>query len=118
MRHTHVAWLIAAGEHPRAIMIRPGHASITTTINTYVWLMDGLDERTADCLDSLARMGGEAGVAQRVPTTFPPISPANAETPAEAGVRCCRIAASGQGVVPPKGLFTYRRTMSKLRMSV
>ena len=67
-------------------MIRPGHASITTTINTYVWLMDGLAERTADCLDSLARMGGEAGVAQRVPTTFPPISPANAETPAEAGV--------------------------------
>jgi integrase len=39
LRHTHVGLLIAAGVHPKAIQARLGHASITTTLNTYGHLM-------------------------------------------------------------------------------
>jgi len=35
LRHTHASLLIAAGVHPKAIQARMGHASITTTLNTY-----------------------------------------------------------------------------------
>ncbi len=35
LRHTHAGFLIADGTHPRAIMERMGHSSITVTLNTY-----------------------------------------------------------------------------------
>lgn len=48
-RHTHASLLIAANVHPKAIQARLGHASITTTLNTYGHLMpsafDGVGER-------------------------------------------------------------------------
>jgi integrase len=52
LRHTHVAMLIAEGEHPKTIQDRLGHASITTTLGTYGHLFDGLDEAAADRLDA------------------------------------------------------------------
>ncbi len=55
LRHTHAAWLIAAGEHPKAIQTRLGHSSIQVTIDRYGHLMDGLDDRTAARLDEIAR---------------------------------------------------------------
>jgi integrase len=51
LRHTHAAMLIAQGEHPKVIQSRLGHASITTTLNTYGHLSEGLDEAAADRLD-------------------------------------------------------------------
>lgn len=39
LRHTHASLLIATGVHPKAIQARLGHASITTTLNTYGHLM-------------------------------------------------------------------------------
>lgn len=39
LRHTHASLLIAAGVHPKAIQARMGHASVTTTLNTYGHLM-------------------------------------------------------------------------------
>jgi len=51
LRHTHAAMLIAQGEHPKVIQSRLGHASITTTLNTYGHLFEGLDEAAADRLD-------------------------------------------------------------------
>lgn len=39
LRHTHASLLIAAGVRPKAIQARLGHASITTTLNTYGHLM-------------------------------------------------------------------------------
>ncbi|MGH2403299.1 MAG: site-specific integrase, partial [bacterium] len=39
LRHTHAGLLVAAGVHPKAIQARLGHASITTTLNTYGHLM-------------------------------------------------------------------------------
>ena len=52
LRHSHAAWLIAANEHPKVIQSRLGHAAITTTLDTYGHLMDGLDGDAADRLDS------------------------------------------------------------------
>jgi integrase len=51
LRHTHAAFLIAQGEHPKVIQSRLGQASITTTLNTYGHLFEGLDEAAADRLD-------------------------------------------------------------------
>ena len=41
LRHTQAAWLIAQGEHPKTIQTRLGHASISTTLDTYGHLMTG-----------------------------------------------------------------------------
>jgi len=54
LRHTHAAWLIAEGEHPKNIQTRLGHSSIQVTMDRYGHLMDGLDERTAARLDAIA----------------------------------------------------------------
>ncbi len=53
LRHSHCALLIAAGEHPKVISQRLGHASISTTFDVYGHLFDGLDEATADHLDAM-----------------------------------------------------------------
>lgn len=66
LRHTHASWLIAAGEHPKAIQTRLGHSSIQVTIDRYGHLMDGLDDRTADRLDAIAQTSRGPGVAQTV----------------------------------------------------
>lgn len=72
LRHSHVALLIAAGEHPKVIAQRVGHASIRTTLDNYGHLFDGLDESAADRLDAI-RSGSSVsdsrpiGVAEVVP---------------------------------------------------
>lgn len=66
LRHTHAAFLIAQGEHPKVIQARLGHASIKTTLDTYGHLFDGLDEAAADRLDEAwrASASGPATVRQ------------------------------------------------------
>lgn len=44
LRHSHVAWLIAAGINLYAIQRRLGHASITTTIGRYGHLLPEVDD--------------------------------------------------------------------------
>lgn len=51
LRHTCTALLIAQGAHPRAIMERLGHSSITVTIDTYGHLFPALDEALSDGLE-------------------------------------------------------------------
>ncbi|MDF1597099.1 MAG: tyrosine-type recombinase/integrase [Acidimicrobiia bacterium] len=55
LRHSHAALLIAQGVHPKVLQDRLGHASITTTLDTYGHLMTGLDEAAADALDASRR---------------------------------------------------------------
>jgi hypothetical protein len=55
LRHTCAALLIAQGAHPRAIMERLGHSSITVTLDTYGHLLPGLDEALAEGLDATLR---------------------------------------------------------------
>jgi integrase len=50
LRHTAVALAIAEGAHPKAIQARLGHASITTTLNTYGHLFPSLDVELAERL--------------------------------------------------------------------
>jgi len=50
LRHTHVAFLIAAGVHPKTIQSRLGHSSIKTTLDTYGHLFEGIDEAAAASL--------------------------------------------------------------------
>lgn len=59
LRHTQAAWLIEAGEHPKAIQERMGHGSITVTMDRYGHLMQGLDERAAEGLDERFVAPGE-----------------------------------------------------------
>ncbi len=58
LRHTHAAWLIAQGEHPKTIQSRLGHASISTTLDRYGHLMPGMDEAAADRLGASMKHSG------------------------------------------------------------
>ena len=58
LRHSHAAMLIASDQHPKVIQARLGHASITTTLDTYGHLHRGLDQATADALDRVMAAHG------------------------------------------------------------
>lgn len=51
LRHTHVAMLIALGIQPKVIQERLGHSSITITMDTYGYLMPGMQDKAAEALD-------------------------------------------------------------------
>jgi integrase len=57
LRHTHVAWLIAANVPLPAIQARLGHESITTTVDRYGHLVQQLDDEVAAAVE--AAMTGE-----------------------------------------------------------
>ncbi|WP_262009738.1 tyrosine-type recombinase/integrase [Streptomyces sp. FIT100] len=44
LRHSHASWLIAAKVPLPAIQARPGHESITTTVDRYGHLLAALDD--------------------------------------------------------------------------
>ncbi len=58
--------LIAHGVHPKVLQDRLGHASITTTLDTYGHLMSGLDEAAADALDSIRQDGPTVPIPTRI----------------------------------------------------
>jgi integrase len=77
LRHSHAARLIAAGEHPKTIQTRLGHSSIQVTMDRCGHLMEGLDDRTADHLDDIARfaqdpMRPKRTVSEKAKTTKTP----------------------------------------------
>jgi integrase len=51
LRHSHVALLIAQGEHPKVIADRLGHTSVKTVLDVYGHLYEGADGDVADRLD-------------------------------------------------------------------
>ena len=51
LRHSHAAVLIATGQHPKVIQERLRHASITTALDVYGHLFDGIDRAAADAID-------------------------------------------------------------------
>jgi integrase len=51
LRHSHVALLIAQGEHPKVIADRLGHASVRTVLDVYGHLYEGADQEAAERLD-------------------------------------------------------------------
>ncbi len=64
LRHTHATLLIAAGVHPKAIQVRMGHASITTTLNTYGHLMPSAFQGVGERLDALVQGTRKAPTAE------------------------------------------------------
>lgn len=60
LRHTHAAWLIAQGVHPKKIQTRLGHSSISITMNVYGHLFpDAEDELVAALETSRSETGGK-----------------------------------------------------------
>ncbi|MEM7093720.1 MAG: tyrosine-type recombinase/integrase [Actinomycetota bacterium] len=57
LRHSYAAMLISKGAHPRSIMERLGHSTITVTLDTYGHLFPGLEAALDDQLDDLLREG-------------------------------------------------------------
>lgn len=51
LRHTHAAMCIRLGIQPKVISERLGHASIKITMDTYGYLMPGLQQSVADAFD-------------------------------------------------------------------
>ncbi len=64
LRHTHASLLIAAGVHPKAIQARLGHASITTTLNTYGHLMPSAFQGVGARLDAVLQGTAKAPTAK------------------------------------------------------
>lgn len=65
-RHTYAALLIAEGAHPRAVMERMGHSSITTTLNVYGHLFPRIHDELTNNLDATLREA-ESARAQMAP---------------------------------------------------
>jgi integrase len=55
LRHSHVAWLIAAGAPLPVIQQRLGHEKITTTIDTYGHLLPDVQRAAAEAADVVLR---------------------------------------------------------------
>lgn len=53
LRHTAAALAIATGAHPKALQVRMGHRSITTTLDRYGHLYPEMDETIAAKLDDI-----------------------------------------------------------------
>ena len=61
LRHSHATILHENGESVKVIQERLGHASITLTLDTYVHVAPGMQEKAADRLDSLLASTKAAG---------------------------------------------------------
>lgn len=55
LRHSYAAMLIAQGAHPRAIMERMGHSTITVTLDTYGHLLPKIDAALDEAMDAMYR---------------------------------------------------------------
>ena len=55
LRHTAVAFWIAAGANPNEVKARAGHTSVTTVLDRYGHLLPTDDDRVTDALDAMAR---------------------------------------------------------------
>lgn len=53
LRHSYAAMLIAQGAHPRSIMERMGHSTITVTLDNYGHLFPKLEQALDDALDGM-----------------------------------------------------------------
>ena len=53
LRDTQASWLAEAGQHPKVIQERLGHADISTTMSIYAALMPGMDDAAATALEAL-----------------------------------------------------------------
>jgi integrase len=67
-RHTHATLMLKANVHPAVVQRRLGHASITTTIDTYSHLVPEIEQMAAVRFDEGLARRPDAGPAMPVPT--------------------------------------------------
>jgi integrase len=53
LRHTCASLLLAAGENPKVVSERLGHASVTLTLDTYSHVLPGMQQAASDRLEML-----------------------------------------------------------------
>ena len=58
LRHSHATLLMAAGEHPKVVQERLGHATIQLTLDTYTHVVEGLQARASERLEALLSQHG------------------------------------------------------------
>jgi integrase len=51
LRHTCATILLMAGKHPKFVQELLGHASINITLDTYSYVIEGMDGGLADAMD-------------------------------------------------------------------
>lgn len=81
LRHSHVAALIAQGEHPKVIQTRLGHSSIKITLDRYGHLFDGLDEAAAARLNETLTNSLPEHTRNKPQNTVVELHPRNSKTP-------------------------------------
>ena len=54
LRHTAVAFWIAAGASPKEIAVRAGHTSVVTVLDRYGHLLPSTEDHVTDALDEMA----------------------------------------------------------------
>lgn len=59
LRHSCATLLLAAGEHPKVVAERLGHATTTLTLDTYTHVLPGMQERATERLEEML-YGGSA----------------------------------------------------------
>lgn len=64
LRHAYAALLISLGAHPRAIMERMGHSSITVTLGTYGHLLPSLETELTRRMDEAIGSASEDPIAR------------------------------------------------------
>jgi integrase len=53
LRHTCATLLLAAGENPKVVSERLGHASVTLTLDTYSHVLPDMQQQAAEKLESM-----------------------------------------------------------------
>ena len=92
LRHTHVAMLIAQGEHPKVIQTRLGHSSIQVTLDLYGHLFEGLDEAAATRLDEAFSANRADQTRTKRDQTVVRLRSRTSENPAEQGTSVVGLA--------------------------
>lgn len=59
-RHTHATLMLKQGIHPKIVSERLGHATVTTTLDTYSHVLPGLQQAAARQFDENLQPGGES----------------------------------------------------------
>lgn len=57
LRHTCATLLLLAGENPKVVSERLGHASVTLTLDTYSHVLPSMQEASADKLEAMFGSG-------------------------------------------------------------
>lgn len=66
LRHTHISHLLQAGEHPKVVSDRAGHASVAITLDVYAHVAPAMESSAGKALDAALQDQLEQGRAKPV----------------------------------------------------